>query len=94
MNVPIRHLPAEPALPRVPAAGMAPSLERKRLRLYLAQMLVDVALLMGSFFVAGTVYFDGEIPSQPFLAAQPVPLPDQIERRIAKLFAMAPVAWS
>jgi exopolysaccharide biosynthesis polyprenyl glycosylphosphotransferase len=63
-------LPAEAALPRVAATGLAPSLERKRLRAYLLQMCVDVALLLGSFFGAGLVYFEGEPPGHPFLAAQ------------------------
>lgn len=70
MNVPIRQLPVPQVVPRAPASGLAISLERARLRLYLIQMALDVVLLLGSFFAAGAIYFGGVVPRQPFLAAQ------------------------
>jgi exopolysaccharide biosynthesis polyprenyl glycosylphosphotransferase len=57
-------------LPRVPATGLAPSLERKRLRLYLVQMLADIAVLFGSFYAAGQLYALGQPPGPPLFAAQ------------------------
>jgi len=69
VNVPIRTLPAETELPHVPATGLAPSLERKRLRLYLLQMLADIALLLGSFALASVAYYRGD-QGHPFLVAQ------------------------
>ena len=52
------------AAPLAPAAGLAPSLERTRLRLYLLQMIVDSALLVGSASLIEYFYFGGEASSQ------------------------------
>jgi len=54
----------------VPRAGLAPSLERKRLRVYLFQMVTDIGLLLGSAVVAGMIYFEGEWTGRPLLAAE------------------------
>ena len=70
MNLPLRSLTDEPALLRLPATGLAPSLERKRLRLYLALMCADVILLLGSFYVARYVYFDARPLGLPLIAGQ------------------------
>ncbi|MEO6041227.1 MAG: exopolysaccharide biosynthesis polyprenyl glycosylphosphotransferase [Croceibacterium sp.] len=70
MNISVRQLPVGTVLPRAPVGGMAPSLERKRLRLYLIQMAADVMLLLGSFYGAGMLYFNGTPPGHPFLAGQ------------------------
>jgi lipopolysaccharide/colanic/teichoic acid biosynthesis glycosyltransferase len=55
---------------RAPKAGLAPSLERKRLRLYIVQMLTDIGLLLGASVLVGYVYFGGKPPGQPWLAAE------------------------
>lgn len=59
-------------LPRVPEAGLAPSLERKRLRLYLFLMVADVAILISCFAVASWAYqsvFLDAVPENPLLPA-------------------------
>jgi len=72
VNAPAIIQEAERPLVRAPEAGLAPSLERKRLRVYLAQMLIDVSLLFGSCALAGAIYFAaiGRHTGQPMLAAQ------------------------
>ena len=71
MNVPTIALDGQTAVPRVPDAGIAPSLERRRLRIYLVQMLADVGLLFGSFALAAYLYLAAGGPAgQPLLAAQ------------------------
>ena len=54
----------------VPRAGLAPSLERKRLRIYLFQMVTDIGILLASAVLVGMVYFKGEWTGQPLLAAE------------------------
>lgn len=51
---------AEPVrrLSRVPTNGLAPSLERKRLRLYLVLLLSDIAALLSCFAAASWGYLD------------------------------------
>lgn len=68
MNAPTKQLNPQAALPTVPAAGLAPSLERKRLQFYLAQIVIDVALLLGCFSVATHLYFGDAPRGQPMLA--------------------------
>ncbi|HYD24956.1 MAG TPA: sugar transferase [Croceibacterium sp.] len=58
--------PPQPA----PEAGLAPSLERRRLRIYLFQMLADVALLFGACALAGYLYFGSAEKLAPFIVAQ------------------------
>jgi polysaccharide biosynthesis protein PslA len=43
-------------LPRAPANGLAMSLERRRLQFYLLLVLVDAALILGSFAVANALH--------------------------------------
>ena len=65
MNVPTAVLEArDSAASRAPAAGLAPSLEQKRLRVYLAQMILDSALLVGAAALIEFFYFGGEASSQ------------------------------
>ena len=54
MNAPVvpRLTPAQAILP------LAPSLERKRLRIYIAMTLIDVVLVLGSFSLVGIAYLD------------------------------------
>jgi hypothetical protein len=68
MNAPTRQLNLPSRLPSVPEAGLAPSLERRRLRFYLAQIAMDVALLLGCFWTATHLYFDDGPRGQPMLA--------------------------
>lgn len=70
MNAPAVILETEKPLHRAPVAGLAPSLERRRLRLYLAQMVIDTALVFGCCALAGAIYFRGQPAGQPLLAAQ------------------------
>jgi len=58
--------------PRAPAAGIAPSLERKRLRIYLLQMVIDTVVIFGACAFAAVVYrwIGGPVRGQPLLAAQ------------------------
>jgi lipopolysaccharide/colanic/teichoic acid biosynthesis glycosyltransferase len=52
MNAPVRARPIAAQATR----PLAPSLERRRVRLYLAIVLLDVALLLGAFGTVGTLY--------------------------------------
>lgn len=71
MNAPTPQLDEIHSLPGMPAAGLAPSLQRKRLQFYLAQIVCDVALLLGCFHLAAKLYFLGEAErGQPMLAVQ------------------------
>ena len=71
MNAPTLALEIEKVMPRAPAAGIAPSLERKRLRIYMLQMLADIGLLVGCYALAGELYrMVGGPDLQTLLAAQ------------------------
>jgi lipopolysaccharide/colanic/teichoic acid biosynthesis glycosyltransferase len=70
VNAPAVVLKADKPPPGAPAAGLAPSLERRRLRFYLAQMAIDVGLLIGCGALAGYLYFRGAPTGHPLLAAQ------------------------
>ena len=37
---------------------LAPSLERRRVRIYLALLVLDIALILGGFMVVGEIYLD------------------------------------
>jgi lipopolysaccharide/colanic/teichoic acid biosynthesis glycosyltransferase len=50
---------AASSVPQVPRGGLAPSLERKRLRVYILQMLADIGLLLGSCALVGVLYLPG-----------------------------------
>ena len=56
MNVSTAIQVAARSVPQAPHAGLAPSLERKRLRVYLFQMLVDIGLLLGGCALVGSIY--------------------------------------
>jgi exopolysaccharide biosynthesis polyprenyl glycosylphosphotransferase len=74
VNAPTVVLESETLARRVPSAGLAPSLERRRLRLYILQMLIDVCFLMGACALVGLLYREGNylyraavLPAQLFL---------------------------
>ena len=69
MNVATVILDGRDKTPPAPADGLAPSLEQKRLRIYMAQMVIDSALLIGSGALIGYIYFEGKAGS-PLPAAQ------------------------
>ena len=48
-------------LPIAPVDGLAGSLERKRLQLYLVLMLADIAILFGSFVAAVAIYYGNSL---------------------------------
>jgi exopolysaccharide biosynthesis polyprenyl glycosylphosphotransferase len=56
VNAPTVVLDGETLVQRAPAAGLAPSLERRRLRLYLLQMVIDIALLIGVSALVAVLY--------------------------------------
>ena len=56
-------------VPRAPTAGLASSLERKRMQLYLFQLFTDVVLLLGCFALAGAVTVDIANSSDSMLLA-------------------------
>lgn len=56
MNLPLVRQSAEVFVPPLPNAGLASSLERRRLRFYTIQLLGDLGALFGSFAVAGFLY--------------------------------------
>ncbi len=70
VNAPAHHFEGERILPRAPAAGLAPSLERKRLRVYLLQMVADIVLLFGCFFLAAFVNFERSPIAPEIMSAQ------------------------
>lgn len=70
MNAPIAKIQEDRSLPRIPAAGLAPSLERTRLRLHLVQILVDTGLLLGAALAAAVLSQGGVRYGQPMLAIQ------------------------
>ena len=56
MNLPLIEQKVEAALGPLPAGGMASSLERRRLRFYLGQIVGDIAALAVAFILAGFIY--------------------------------------
>jgi exopolysaccharide biosynthesis polyprenyl glycosylphosphotransferase len=56
MNLPLIEQKIDFADAAVPAAGLATSLERKRLQFYLGQIVVDTATLFIAYLLASTIY--------------------------------------
>ena len=56
MNLPLIEQKVEAAIGPLPAGGMASSLERRRLRFYLGQIMGDIAALVVAFILAGYIY--------------------------------------
>ena len=56
-------------VPRAPAGGLAPSLERKRMQLYIVQLFTDIALLLACFALAGALTPDRSNSSDTMLLA-------------------------
>ncbi len=59
-----------PVTPRLTINPLAPSLERRRVRIYLAMVLVDVILILAAFSFVGTFYLDYRPLKFAFLQAQ------------------------
>ena len=73
MNAPID---CRSAAPRIPPP-LAPSLERRRLRIYFAQMVLDIVLLLGAFALVGAIYLGPAVAVALIAgAAAPAALPD------------------
>lgn len=70
MNAPTVVLDGETHVPRAPHAGLAPSLEGRRLRMYLLQMVVDIVLLLGACALVAFVYAGESMVLQALLPAQ------------------------
>ena len=70
MNAPTVVLDGETHVPRAPTGGLAPSLERRRLRLYILQMLIDVGLLLGACALVAYVYAGSAVVLNALLPAQ------------------------
>jgi len=68
MNAPLReqefHRPANAALP------VAPSYERRRLRLHIVQLVGDIAALLGGFALAGFLYTGAAWEARALMQAQ------------------------
>ena len=63
-NAPLRRIV------KPPANGFAPPLERKRLRIYVLQMIMDLGIILSTFALASLIYHDGVFTSTALLPAQ------------------------
>ena len=63
------RLAGNASAPRAPRAGLAPSLERRRLRIYTLQMVLDVAIILGSFALSSLLYHGGLFAPSAMLPA-------------------------
>ena len=70
MNAPTVVLESDKLAPRAPAAGLAPSLERRRLRIYLLQMIIDIVLVVGATALVAFIYQGGVKFLNALLGAQ------------------------
>jgi len=70
VNAPTVVLDGDTQVPRAPTAGLAPSLERRRLRLYLLQMLLDIGLLLGACALVAYLYAGKGTVLEALLPAQ------------------------
>ena len=70
MNAPTVVLDGDKLVPLAPAAGIAPSLERRRLRAYASQMIVDIACLLGACALVALLYTGQKSVLQAMLPAQ------------------------
>ena len=93
MNAPIARKPVK--APRVRRAKGAivlpPSLERRRVRLYLAMLLIDIALIFAAFFVAGRLYLEFRPERISMLEAQlllPLYLTTALQQRAYSIDAL------
>ena len=69
MNLAAR-VPAHTGEPALAARSPARSLEQRRLQFYLAQIVTDIVLLLGSFMLTGLVYRGDPFALSIFLPAQ------------------------
>jgi hypothetical protein len=76
MNLPLLDQNRDLSLGAVPAAGLASSFERRRLRFYLGQMVADVAALFAAYLIADYLYLGIDCFRQNTLAE--VTLPAQL----------------
>ena len=70
---PGRHVPRRPALAPQdarPLAPLAPSLERRRLQVYILLLLVDAAVILAGFDLVGYLYFGAWLEPAVMLEAQ------------------------
>ena len=63
------RLAGNASAPRAPRAGLAPSLERRRLRIYTLQMVLDLAIILGSFALSSLLYHGGLFAPSAMLPA-------------------------
>ena len=70
VNAPTLILDGDKRVPHAPTAGLAPSLERRRLRLYLLQMVIDIGLLVGACWLVAMIYPVGNVAINALLPAQ------------------------
>jgi exopolysaccharide biosynthesis polyprenyl glycosylphosphotransferase len=59
MNLPSVDQEREFAIDALPATGLATSLEQRRLRFYIGQMLADIAALFAAYLIAEYIYLGG-----------------------------------
>jgi hypothetical protein len=59
----------QPGFARAPKAGLAPSLEQRRLQVYLSLLLSDIAIVLTSFVVVSYLYLDRLAAPSAMLAA-------------------------
>jgi exopolysaccharide biosynthesis polyprenyl glycosylphosphotransferase len=70
VNAPTINLRENRSRPRAPRADLVPSLERRRLRIYCVQIVIDSILLLGSSYVSAIILQGSLDNGQPLLAAQ------------------------
>ena len=70
VNAPTLIRDGEKRVPHAPTAGLAPSLERRRLRLYLLQMVIDIGVLVGACWLVAQIYPVGNVAINALLPAQ------------------------
>jgi exopolysaccharide biosynthesis polyprenyl glycosylphosphotransferase len=73
MNLPSVDQEREFAIGALPATGLATSLEQRRLRFYIGQMLADIAALFAAYLVAEYIYLGRQVFLQNSFAGVTVP---------------------
>ena len=73
MNLPLIDQARDLGKGALPATGLATSLERRRLRFYLGQLIADVVVLFVAYLIADILYFGPEILKRFSLAGLTIP---------------------